>query len=403
MMEKMGGGVIYRRANFLEVVFVLCALFPWVSFGLNDMDSQPWPLFGAFVYLVSCGKFYLRRNFVCLFVLVCLSIFSVSFDFVFDFLYFRSVFSIFSLFFVSYAFWNLKRNKVSILDLLICVNIVWIVVSALQFFVNKNLFDFLVPVRTSLDRGVTGLAPEPTFCAVYFIFLSWIILSEINFQLNKKIKLLFFVNFLVILFLAKSSMGIVFLGFVLMSWIVYIALKKPIVLFIFLFFCLGFKYVVGFISGFFYGDRIANVLSSLVDDPMYLIYLDASINQRVTHPMVAIIGFFSSGGFPNGLYSFDKYAENLLPSFGGIFWNYPGLKIMSWSGSLLYELGVFGLGIVFSVCYFFWLKDNILRSFVFVLLFLSLTLAAIPVGFSLIAILVGLNAAIDYDARKFIF
>ena len=57
-MEKY---LVNLKINFivkatLENLIIFFAIFPWVSFGLNQLDSQPWILFTLIIYY-----FYIQK------------------------------------------------------------------------------------------------------------------------------------------------------------------------------------------------------------------------------------------------------------------------------------------------------------------------------------------------------
>ena len=43
--------------KFFEIIIIYFCLFPYVSFGLNGMDSQPWALILVSVYILFNLKF----------------------------------------------------------------------------------------------------------------------------------------------------------------------------------------------------------------------------------------------------------------------------------------------------------------------------------------------------------
>jgi hypothetical protein len=381
----------HKELIFFEKILIVSVFFPWVSFGLNDMDSQPWPIMGCLLYLLLKNKYFIEKSFYLLFFSVIASALVLAKDLIFDFSYFRSIISLATLVSVAYCISLLKKSGVFILKYLILINIVWIIAGFIQEIVSRDILDFLVVARTSEERGVTGLAPEPTFYAVFLIFNGWIILKEVDYRPSASIKLLLLLNVFVIIFLAKSSMGVIFLFVALVLFLIYQVVKNPvnsiyylplltIVIYII------FQYSVNILGG----TRLLNVIS-LMADPLDLIYTDASINQRVTHSVLSIKGFFDSYGVPNGLYVFDKYSEKSIQEFGGYLWSYPGVKIMSFSGSLLFELGWLGLIIFVQFVSFFWDHNNKTLSVVLMTAFFIFTLAAIPLAFTPVAILVGLH------------
>ena len=70
-------------------------------------------------------------------------------------------------------------------------------------------------MRTDSSRGVTSLAPEPTFFGIFLFISSWILAESKNFIINKKMTIILLINFISVIFLAESAM--VFLLFQLVE------------------------------------------------------------------------------------------------------------------------------------------------------------------------------------------
>lgn len=86
--------------------------------------------------------------------------------------------------------------------------VVYLVVAIIQTVINKQAFAFLLfDLRTNAVRGVTSLAPEPTFYATVclFLILIFLLLKYKNYKIY--IAILLFE----IIFLSKSTMIILFL------------------------------------------------------------------------------------------------------------------------------------------------------------------------------------------------
>jgi len=132
-------------------------------------------------------------------------------------------------------------------------------------------------------------------------------------------------------------------------------------------------------------DQVVNYLS-IVE----IIMLDASINSRVESVYFSIIGSFKNYLLPGGIDTFIEMRSEILDSTeNSIFYNrYHSNKIMSWIGSIIYEMGIFGIMII--IFFFKAIYRNFRGSlFYFATLFLIL-LSAIPVAFPLIPMLFSL-------------
>ena len=121
-----------------------------------------------------------------------------------------------------------------------------------------------------------------------------------------------------------------------------------------------------------------------------IIINDASINARVESVYFSTIGSFKNYLIPGGLDSFIEMRREISSLMEKeIFYNrVESNKIMSWAGSLLYELGIFGLLIM--VLFFKSIYKGSLRSFLNCITLFLILFSAIPVAFPLISILLSL-------------
>ena len=59
--------------KFFEFLILYCCLFPYVSFGLNNLDSQPWVLILLIIYTIFKQKIE-KQNLFLLWVICILTI-----------------------------------------------------------------------------------------------------------------------------------------------------------------------------------------------------------------------------------------------------------------------------------------------------------------------------------------
>lgn len=373
-------------------LFVLFCTIPWVNFGLNSMDSQPWPVVFGLLYLLTLSINFGYKKFV--FLLFGLVSFSLAVGLLrpetqIDFLLFRGVTNYFSFFILLFAFMGfLKKNGLP-LNILVVINVVWLIAGILQVISPGMLTAFVVE-RTTIDRGVTSLAPEPTFFAIYLFFNTWIILISSSYRPTRKLVVLVLINIFAILVLAMSSMGAVYLLVSIVLTALFLCFRKKInknvveygVL------TVGLLIVVSVLILYFFEDsRLVKLISIASSTPwINLFELDASINLRLSHVVLPFHGFFYNYGIPGGFHGFGALSQNLAASYDGYFWYGLGdNKIMSWIGSFLYELGWGGL--IFIIILFASLLDGTRRrTFELILLFILL-LSAVPVAFPLIPLI----------------
>lgn len=369
-----------KAITFLTLFFIF---FPWLSFGLNDLDTQPWPIFTNFLFIF----FYMDRklkHFIFIGYVILILIFLVAIaEFGYNSLRSALAYLIFfSTLHVMYIIFN--NFSVFFNSLLAKFNIIWLLSGILQITFGKNVLDFLVSVRTSVDRGVTGLAPEPTHYAFFLMFLSWLILLSNNDKPSRKNLILIFLNIFFIVFVAKSSMVlfycVLFILYIIFSYanIKQILKLVPLVivsLYIFLIFLLDDT-----------NSRISKVISTVISNPLNIVKYDASINSRVSAPVLSIYTSVKDYFVPHGFNSYQEAAIKANEDLNGFFWyQYSTDKIMSGTGSLLYELGWIGLAII-VLSYFIMsgTSMNYKKSLMPFILLWVLLLGAIPMSFTLI-------------------
>lgn len=374
---------LFRKAlYFLFLVFVF---FPYLQIVPMGTDMQPNAL------LLGMGLFFfLAKKFNFIEVLLGLLLFTSLLVFVigdFNFTAVRSLANYFALFFIAFvSFRVLRSGLVDIKKFIIFAIIVWFSVSLAQQLISKDFLTFLVSAaRSTEDRGVTGLAAEPTFLGIVFVFF---ILFLLHLEKIKHKNILISLCVVGVVFLAKSSMALLFL--IIMAFLYFITQAKPKTV------SLGL--VVAAIVPFFIlqleGSRIYKLLEILKEDPSSIILVDASINDRFFHVFFSIKGAFDNYLIPNGYSSWLPYVSLELKNYQDVViveWFSLGGRIMSGYGGALFELGFFALIPPFVIFYLlFRIYSDNLRLFFFYSLFVNtIMFSAIPIGFQLYAFYIG--------------
>lgn len=365
---------------FITLFFIF---FPWISFGLNDLDTQPWPLItNSLFLLIYCGnklKNFIFAGYVFLILIFLVSIFYFAESSIRGFLSYLMFFSTLHVLYIVF------KKFFSYLSYLIPrFNILWLMAGIAQILLGKYIINFLVLVRTSEDRGVTGFAPEPTHYAFFLMFLSWLLLIIRKNQLSKKILILIFLNIFFIIFVAQSSMVffycVLFTMYLMSSYLKVRQVLKfiPFIIIIpytFLFFLLADS-----------SSRISKVVSTAISNPLLIVESDASINARLSAPVLSIYASFQDFFIPHGFDSYRDAAIRANEDLGGFFWyGYSNDKIMSGTGSLIYELGWIGIAILLLSYFIIAGNKKIYRKALapFLLLWVFL-MGAIPMSFTLI-------------------
>lgn len=384
-------------SKFLGVCLFIFSFIPWVNFGLNNLDSQPWPFIFAILFLLGLKKITLPRYSIHIFFLAVIGFF---FTFLFtnvieNFYIIRALVNYLSLPLFYICYYNYFLRYGFPLRIFIFFNIFWIIFGIIELFIPE-ISGLITELRTDSSRGVTSLANESTDFGIYLFFSSLIVVN-LNYLLkqNQIIKLLI-INFLSVLFLAKSSMVMLFyiicISFFLMLKFYYTILDKKIIkknLINVLFLILLFLVIFSLFKDQLLNTRINYLTDRLVNEKsiMKIIITDLSINSRVESVYFSIVGSFKNLLLPGGLDSFIEMRKEILSSMQieNFYNTVESNKIMSWIGALSYELGIFGLIII----YLFFLasyrsyRGSILFSFnLFIVLF-----SAIPVAFPLVSML----------------
>ncbi|KZN58214.1 hypothetical protein N473_05585 [Pseudoalteromonas luteoviolacea CPMOR-1] len=216
-----------------------------------------------------------------------------------------------------------------------------------QMVLGPEILSSLISVRTTDDRGVTALTPEP---AVYGLMLLG---AGLILFLKRAVvsKVWFFLIFIQLFMFSQSALAILVFVLIMGTW----------------FLCFRFRYLVlalSLITAYivFYGlesegsGRIFRLLNKLAENPSAILMVDASINERVAHIVLPIYGLFTNFGVPGGFHSFMGILAQRSEIFNGLFWwGAPSNVIMSGFSSVLYEMGLAGVlfivasvGVVFS-------------------------------------------------------
>ena len=214
------------------------------------------------------------------------------------------------------------------------------ILAALIELIDPRIFDLLVSGRTTLGRGVNSLSVEPTTFAL--ICLSFAALS-MRYHLQKSRLVWLSLNSFAIIFLAKSSLGILLLVIFFGMYFLKFNLKSIIIM--------TLSVICGIVIStldFWGGSRVGRLVSMFVDEGILrLIFLDSSISGRVSHLVCSITYSFSNFGLPNGYFAFvEAYGECNEAIFGNGIKRAANPKIMSTFGSIIFELGPLILGVI---------------------------------------------------------
>lgn len=362
--------------KFFGNVFIISALIPFL--GNPQFDSQPYPAIAAFFFLYLCilnqKKIYIRGNSVWYAILVLFGcIACIALDAEITLLTARAIFGYIAIFLYYCAFDNYLQRYGFPARLFFIFIVIWLLVGVTQIF-YPDLTTALIALRTTSERGVTSLAPEPTHFAIFLFFNCWLILMSNDYKINANNILLCFISLCGCLLLAKSSMIIIFFMFSILVLMFYLFIKDKLsLLFIFLTMIL----VIVLLSLLpLEGDRLSSFIMSIREGGGLRFFLeDASANQRVSAIIIPAIGLFNNyflpGGFNRYIIDGAEVAEKLWPIFPYDISD----KIMSWNLAMWYELGIFGLLAWLNL---FNLNKLNLRGVLEIILLILLLFSAVP-------------------------
>ncbi|MGB2742323.1 MAG: hypothetical protein WBC60_17410 [Cognaticolwellia sp.] len=219
----------------------------------------------------------------------------------------------------------------------------YFIAALLQVLFGGDVLSNFLSVRTTDNRGFTSLTPEPALYGLMLLCAGVIIYVS---DIHNKFKLYLLILFQIIFF-SQSALAILLSLITLMLWLLLNRLRTfLIVMSIFTISIISF---VGLLSQ---KSRIGYLINKVVDSPLSILSVDASINERVSHIVLPIYGAINNFFFPSGFSSFSEVLMHKGNILGGLFWwGSPTNVIMSGFSAAIFELGIMGLVfIAASIC-----------------------------------------------------
>jgi hypothetical protein len=331
----------------ISYILIFFLLFPYLSLIELRTDTQPYGLLFAIILTLSL-KPKLNQATLLYFIVFLWSILVFFIDTSDPFNAVRSIANYASLFFISYSLYRIIPKVITIESLEKILKIsfyVWLLAGVLQTLIDRNIFDFIISVRTTDNRGVTGLAPEPTFYGMTLLFYGLIL-----YLIDKKNIIHVVMCAIGIIFLAQSSMAAAYLLLVSTFFLVFSKKIKMLYKAVAIIILFGLITVILNIDQ---NTRLGYLAISLIEDPMSILEKDASIGDRFSHIILSFKGFFENYTIPNGYNASQLYftsnASNL--NMLNVDWLSTEGRIMSGYGAAFFELGFIALLIPFSMIY----------------------------------------------------
>lgn len=401
--------------KFLSIFLFLLVLFPYITIINTPFDTQPYAVVVSFIIIIIYMAF--RKDlplpkmiipygviFIYSVILFMLDISEVGL---------RSLVGYATVLFVSLAAY-LTFNKISGKQLQFAVK-VWLIVGLIQQFIVKTFGSLLVPrISTSASRGVTSLAVEPSYYSIVCVF--FLILNDVFFargNYNKKTHrntmYLIFIQFL----LSRSGIGFVlFLVYLISKVVAQVNISKIIK------WSLGIVFFTA-VAVFLYTTipslkitRIGVLINLFISSPKLLLLSDGSTADRFSHIAIPFLSIFFSKGIGFGFGAWDDNVMRIASSVGGLIYEVAnvnlsyGNRIMSGWGAAIFELGIFGLLLLFT--FFQTMRKGMLKTstsmkslYISSLITIAFTmLMAVPLSFPMFGYLIGVFVYIQSETNQ---
>lgn len=399
---SLNNGTIYRsnrwgiKYSSIYLLFTIFCCFPYIQIIPIPTDSQPYALIGGVIILLIFKPTKLVRELYYLLIVMIWSIIVVGLAKL-DFNSIRSVLNYVSLFVIATATYIiLSKHGCLKFSWFKKIVYIWGGVALVQQFIYPSFGSFLISRMSgtgSSGRGVTSLAPEPTFYAIICVLLS--IICFLNYRNQTEYKKTQWIIWGQILILSRSATVIMLSAGAYIIYRLILSLKTNPKIFLRLVFaaCL-LLLLINILIPYIEQYRFGNLLIKLLENPQIFITVDESVNERFIHAFFPIYGFMQSCGLPHGFGQFSDYI-NIITDTGQFSEYIPFVKsnysrIMSGIGSALFELGLPAMLILIVI-----LKSlrtiykETRQILLFGILFLFILFNAMPLSNALIGFVLG--------------
>ncbi|SVC55203.1 uncharacterized protein METZ01_LOCUS308057, partial [marine metagenome] len=178
--------MLLSLTNNVARLFFIFALFPFVSFGTNSMDSQPHYIFLAilaFILFAFNGlvfrkalllQFFVFFGLIFILMVILLTLFLTTTNF--DFLFIRATASYSALIITLIASIIYFETFGIPVKTIVIANIIYIFAALIQKYLGPEILDFLVISNGTPNHqsGEISLTPEHTFFGIVLFFFAWI-------------------------------------------------------------------------------------------------------------------------------------------------------------------------------------------------------------------------------------
>ena len=373
----------------IEYIFLFFICFPYLTYFQSRSDIAPYAVVFLTIIFLLIKKKSLPTELWTLFILFLLSIISLILNF--NYLAFLLLAGYFSIFIIAASTYFILRlnNRVNF-KLINFFFYIWFIVGLVQTFVNN---DFMTSVltrhSTSPDRGVIGLAAEPSFYASTMLF--FLIINYIN---NFRPLITFVLTFLSIVFFAKSITGF----FILCIFIIFFFLFSfRVKTFLFTYLFIALLIFLTLKTNILVDTRLFDLMLKFLNDPIMTFVNDESANSRIASIVSAFVASKNYYFLINPFNDFseqtsiiyDKYSYYIHP----YTFNQIADRTMSGTGQAFFNIGIFSILYYFiiyrlsSKCF----KSKKKALYLSLCLFVLMT-TAIPYTFPIFGFIFGLLA-----------
>lgn len=342
--------------NFsLKKVIFIFALFPFFSFYPISTDIQPILFILICLYLIISKIKYDWFTFF-LFIISVLFLVHPLISGNYDF---KRNFSIFGI-----LIFCLFMNKIDIKDIknitFISLHIHFLLILINFYFpdfFNLFLSNFIPRVTYDFNdsRGAHGLNVEPGGAAAV-LFVHFMILNFISDKYTDSKTNMFYVLCLVLfsLSLTKSGLGLICSFLIILQYSISNNLGKFLLIFLFPAFLF---FIDIFISNF---SRVGSLIDGFLSNGFHIIFLDASIAERVLSLIYGIYSLFDNiAGVGGGAYKFAQDHIEHRYALSHIFYSARSdVGLTSSAGIFLLEFGIFFI-LFFIIVIFYFFPRNI--------------------------------------------
>lgn len=411
LTTRAGDRVLTRALYF---VFLFAVFFPFVRVAPVGSDVQPSAVALAALLVLGSTAGRLPRVIAPLFVVMVGSVF-IAIPTGMSGVAVRGLANYFSLFLISFATYALLKSEGGLSRGFLKSTVwAWFVAGLAQTFVWRGAFTQLLSnARTTADRGVVGLAPEPTSYGIHCMLLMLLVGDAFTGRTRLLLRGALLIQ---ILLFARSSMTILFL----IVWgLLHLATRagarralivggSALAVFI-----VVLRVLVD-LAEKTKGIRVLELARLVVTTPSLILVRDNSISDRVAAITFSFMGAAQHWLIPHGFAAWSQYILEMGPRMARYIPYYTvGDRIMSGYGAAIYELGFLGLVIPIVVTRSIALRyrDDRAKLVTIAVLLNLLLLTAIPLAYPPVAFLIGyfcyhgicrpsdaLDASPEYDA-----